>query len=396
MRARVMISSVSRDKVPLGQIEKLGGVWHESATLAERLKAARLQVSTSTKVPFSFVRHEIQRHLQQKYGFETYIFEEDGGTGGSPQQETVAEAERAHLVIALYGSSTGWSVPGQDPLTPTLREWRAALQFPLKFRVFWLQGSSPPETISGPLGEVLKDIANYKEGKVYSQFSSFVDLCVRIDRAVQDYIQLAVVRYVADTVAKAPADETEDWLLSPYKERVSKMSLAFGTVATSLGIKEGRLIFDENPQSVTLHCVPDSFSIPESRKFVAYIFDTEGEDRAVGENGKLNIVAAFGNVSDGQVRRHIGNFEAARVYKGPWGLFASESASGTQCVYLPQCSNSLAMQSRLSQALDWLREHSKDITELAKRRQQILDVVGGYVPPVRKPVRATRHPVVNG
>src|SRR5215813_14905400 len=104
MKARVMISSVTRDKIPVGQIDRLGPVWHEGAALGERLKNHEGMRELPREVSFSFARQEIAHHLSEKYGFDTYIFEEEGGGGASPQEEVTAEAESAQLVIALYGS----------------------------------------------------------------------------------------------------------------------------------------------------------------------------------------------------------------------------------------------------------------------------------------------------
>jgi hypothetical protein len=104
--------------------------------------------------------------------------------------------------------------------------------------------------------------------------------------------------------------------------------------------------------------VPDNFSIPESKKFAAYIFDDEVSTDASEARGRLHVVAAFGGITDLQVRRHLGNFEAAEVYFDSWGLYACVPGSGTQCVYLPQCVNSLVMQSKLSGAISWLNERS--------------------------------------
>ena len=56
----------------------------------------------------------------------------------------------------------------------------------------------------------------------------------------------------------------------------------------------------------------------------------------------------------------------------PWGFYATVAASGMQCVYLPRCINSLGMQSKLSLAVSWLTERAQQITNLAKRRSQIL------------------------
>lgn len=387
MKARVMISSVVKDIVPLGNTSRLRNVWHDPDGLIGRLRAAGYEGGTD--VSFGALRPEIARHLTNKYSFEVYIFEDLPGEGRPPAEETVLEATNSDLVIGIFGSLTGWPVPDQDPLTPTLREWRAVLQTPLKFRVFWLKGSVKPASLPGDLGKVLQQLAEYKTGKTFTEFSDACDLFVKIDREVQFYINRAVKKYVSDILAKEPGSESEDWLLSDYRSRHQKMISAFGRVANSLQIGSVWPVNDHK-QPVSLNCVPDSFSIPESRKFAAYVFDTEAENRTPGSLGKLHFIAAFGGITDAQIRRHIGNIEGTEIYKGAWGFFASEAQTGIQCVYLPHCTSSLIMQSRLSQAQGWLPTRIQKIRELADRRQQILDLIGATTLPRPKPVRGTR------
>jgi hypothetical protein len=166
--------------------------------------------------------------------------------------------------------------------------------------------------------------------------------------------------------------ETEKWLLLPNRKRVQEMMAALERTAEYLGVKDSLLILGSVAQPVQLHCVPDSFSISESKKFGAYIFDDEVSSSNSDEPGKLHILASFGGVTELQIRRHLGNFEAAEVYSAPWGFYATVAASGMQCVYLPRCINSLGMQSKLSLAVSWLTERAQQITNLAKRRSQIL------------------------
>ena len=161
----------------------------------------------------------------------------------------------------------------------------------------------------------------------------------------------------------------------PYRTRVEEMIGALEREAQRLGVKQEMLTLGSVSQPVELHCVPDNFSIPESEKFAAYIFDDEVSTDSSGAFGKLHIVAAFGSITDLQVRRHLGNFEAAEVYSDSWGLYACVPGSGMQCVYLPRCVNSLVMQSNLSGAISWLNDRAEEITAVARRRRQILNLV---------------------
>lgn len=74
---------------------------------------------------------------------------------------TDRETRRCYLVIGIFGSRVEWKVPDHDPLTPTFREWRTALENPLKFKIFVLKSSfelqKPPE-----IDELLETVTNYK------------------------------------------------------------------------------------------------------------------------------------------------------------------------------------------------------------------------------------------
>jgi hypothetical protein len=277
--------------------------WYQTASLPERLRLNGKLPTPETRISFTDTRSELQHHLEGKYGFEVFNFQNTPTDGGTPETETLRETHRSHFVIGLFDAQSGWKVPDQDPLTLTFREWRVALESPL-----------------GPATQL----------------------------------------------------GDEKWLLLPNRKHVQEMMAALERTAEYLGVKDSLLILGSVAQPVQLHCVPDSFSIPESKKFAAYIFDDEVSSSNSDEPGKLHILASFGGVTELQIRRHLGNFEAAEVYSAPWGFYATVAASGMRCVYLPRCINSLGMQSKLSSAVSWLTERAQQITNLAKRRSQIL------------------------
>ena len=382
MPARVMLSSVTKDDILLGDIGSLKDSWYQFATLQERLKQKSAPLKKDSRIDFTSIRAELTNHLEGKYGFEVYNFQNRPSDGGSPQGVTILETHRSQLVIGIFGSQSGWKVPDQDPLTPTFREWRAALEQPLKFKLFVLKGSlalrKPPE-----LEGLMTAITDYKRGTIYSEFEDVADLFARVDRAMRDYLNKAVISYASDVVAKQPNSETERWLLLPYRTRVEEMSKALERIAASLRVNGNILTLSSVAQPIALHCVPDNFSIPESKKFAAYIFDDEVSASNAEGTGLLHIVAAFGGVTDLQIRRHFGNFEAAEVYSAPWGFYATVPSSGMQCVYLPRCVNSLTMQSRLSEAISWLVERAEEIGELAVRRGQILKLISKRSEPAK-------------
>jgi len=129
----------------------------------------------------------------------------------------------------------------------------------------------------------MQAITDYKSGMIYAEFADAVELFVSVDRSVRDYLNKAVIRYAQDHAARQPNSESERWLLLPYRTRVAEMKAALEVVGGGLGIKGGLLRLDGATQPVELHCVPDSFSIPESKKFAAYIFDDEA---SAGSGGR--------------------------------------------------------------------------------------------------------------
>jgi hypothetical protein len=72
MPARVMLSSVTKDDLPLGDIGKLKDFWYESETLPDRLQQSGWPLKAGSRIDITFARNEIQHHLAGKYEFEVY------------------------------------------------------------------------------------------------------------------------------------------------------------------------------------------------------------------------------------------------------------------------------------------------------------------------------------
>ena len=131
MPARVMLSSVTKDDLPLGDVRQLKDFWYQTASLPERLRLNGKLPKPETRISFTDTRSELQHHLEGKYGFEVFNFQNTPTDGGTPETETLRETHRSHFVIGLFDAQSGWKVPDQDPLTVTFREWRVALESPL-------------------------------------------------------------------------------------------------------------------------------------------------------------------------------------------------------------------------------------------------------------------------
>ena len=370
MQASVMISSVVNDSIPCGDLELLKEFWTDHDGLAVRLKVGK----KPKDVDFDAIREEIRRHLKRKYGFKAWIFEKEFGSGHNPAEEIVLQVKSAHLVIAVFGSRVGFNVGDQDPLTPTLREWRAALETPLKFRLFRFAGSLPTDQLAGELGTLMAALTGFKMSSGYLQFNDTAQLLLLIDETVQKYLNDAVVRYAHDAVAKTPNEEAETWALTSFRRRSELMQDSLKTIAAELGAEDGMLRIGKYVQPICLQSVPDSFGSADARKFVSYVFDDEGTDRSAGDPGRLAIIACFKGVTDGQIRRFMGNVERIEVYPATWGFYAADPPSGQQAVYLRNCTNSLAMAANLSDAIDWLTRRAAPLQKLAERRGRILDL----------------------
>lgn len=370
MQASVMISSVVSDSIPVGDLDALNESWTDHEALTARLKVGK----KPRDIDFDAIREEIRRHLKRKYGFKAWIFEKEFGSGHNPAEEIILQVKSAHLVIAVFGSRLGFKVGDQDPLTPTLREWRAALETPLKFRLFRFAGSLPTDQLTGDLGTVITALTDFKMGSGYLQFEDTAQLFLLIDQTVQNYLNEAVVRYARDAVAKTPNEEAETWALTSFRRRSELMQKSLRTIAAELGNQDGMLRVGKHIQPVCLQSVPDSFGSADARKFVSYVFDDEGTERTAGDPGRLAIIACFKGVTDGQIRRFMGNVERIEVYPATWGFYAADPPSGQQAIFLRNCTNSLAMAANLSDAIDWLGRRAASLQKLAERRGRILDL----------------------
>lgn len=85
MPGRVMLSSVTKDDLPLGDIRKLKDFWYESETLPDRLQQSGWPLKTGSRIDFT---------LAGKYGFEVYNFQNTPSDGASPEKVTILETRR--------------------------------------------------------------------------------------------------------------------------------------------------------------------------------------------------------------------------------------------------------------------------------------------------------------
>jgi hypothetical protein len=407
MAAQIMISSVSRDRIPLGDIAILEDTWHKSSTLLERLEGKKGSTQPGGDVSFDSIRSEVARHLSEKYGFDAFDFKTGSDQGPSPERQTLDAAKRAHLVIGIFGYSKGFRPRDNNPLSPTLREWAEALQTPEKFLVFWLKGKAAPEVL-GPAWQVLKDIQDYKTGKIFKEYENAADLFQKIDAEVQAYLNLSVRTHHLRIASKSVTEEAQQLQMESYPGRSQLMRDALETVCGGMrNWSNDSLELDGRLVPVKLHTVPDHFSIAESKKFVAYVFDDEARQHIEKDAGRLHIVAVYGNITVQQVRRHLGNYEGARVFTDSWGCYACEPGSGKQCVYLPQCRSTPAMHGALGLANTWLNEHAAEIADQSRFRGEMLDLLqiwglppggagalpsGVAVPPRKPSGRAAKAP----
>ena len=101
MRPQAMISSVTKDQIPLGALKKLAPVWFEGERFAQRLRSAHFKNEAASLITFDFIRQEIKRHLVGKYGWDVYLFEDHAGQR-SGERDTLDVVKDSQLILGIF------------------------------------------------------------------------------------------------------------------------------------------------------------------------------------------------------------------------------------------------------------------------------------------------------
>jgi hypothetical protein len=129
---------------------------------------------------------------------------------------------------------------------------------------------------------------------------------------------------------------------------------------------KARLVF-------TVTGVPDSFGVPEARKYAGYPFreDTDHLQAAQGTRalGPIHIVAVHKRVTESQIRAHVGNPDIA-IIRTSFGYFSQDRSQATQVAYLTDITDSTVARRRAHELLVWLGQPTvlTGVKELARRR----------------------------
>jgi len=225
-----------------------------------------------------------------------------------------------------------------------------------------------------------QDFKAYFEG-LWSAWRKFGATARTADEVIEKGVQAigqAVARMAAVSVREwrrrvGAEGEALEWVSKTYSER---SALLVSTVLGALEQYEGsgtraitlRRAGGETPTLIeiqiekarlcaTLTGVPDSFGIPEARKYCGYPFREDGihlaEARGSRAIGPVHLVAAYKRVTEGQIRAHIGNPDIS-IIRTPFGYFCQDRSQAIQVGYLVEIDDSSRARQRANDLLEWL------------------------------------------
>jgi hypothetical protein len=346
------------------------------------------------------LRLQLKAFLQKAYPFMNVELAEDwtAGRKGSPQDLSVAGARWSDLMLGIFVKQPGYL--DNAGLHATERELATALEDSWDKVVFFAHQALVSSIESQPAGyrDLIEKVMAYKGGKNVSIFQTKEELFQKVFGAVAGHAAAALRRYPSRTSGKSTVQVA--WELKTFSERHEAIQGAFRELAVdvknigviaSLGDPQPRqehvfyrMVLHTNKRKpvslpVIVSVCPDRFSFVEAARFVGYPFRTMTADWT-DPLGPLHIVCVYRSVTDGQIRRHLGNPDI-RVAKEAWGYFARDPERSIQALYLIKCEDETTLRARLHDALDWLTSTELDpVITTAKARGRILAATSERAP----------------
>jgi hypothetical protein len=346
------------------------------------------------------LRAQLKTLLQAAYPFMNVELAEDwtAGRKGSPEELSVAGARWSDLMLGIFVEQAGYK--DAAGLHATERELATALQDSWDKVLFFAHQGLVDSLAAQPAGyrDLISRVMAYKDGKNVAIFHTKDALFQAVFDAVAGHAAAALRRYPSRTSGKSAVEA--EWELMTFSERHGAILGAFEKLAGdvkdigaigSLGDPEPRQehVFyrmavhppKRKPLSlpVIVSVCPDRFSFAEAARFVGYPFRTmtAGWTDVLGP---LHIVCVYRSVTDGQIRRHLGNPDI-RVAKEAWGFFARDPERSIQGLYLTRCEDVTSLRTRLHDALEWLSSTELDpMLATAHARGRILAATSGRAP----------------
>ncbi len=370
--------------------------WLTSVRLNEAQKANLFLSSRMSQelfgVTLKSLRVELKALLQGVFPFVHVELAEDwtAGRKGSPRDLSIAGARWSDLMICILVENPGFR--DEAGLHATELEIVAALEGSWDKVVFLAHEPLFRNLEAQPDGyrDLLKRVFAFKDGKNVSAFGSRQQLFQSAVDAVAGHAASAIRRYPSRISGKS--DEQAAWELKTFTERHAAIHEAFQKVGgelkdvgsvQSISMEERRrehalyrMIFRiDRRKTVALPVVvsvcPDRFSFSEAAQFVGYPFRTmtEGWKEPLGP---LHITCLYRAITDGQIRKHLGNPDI-RVAREHWGFFARDPERSIQGLYLTKCEDEVALRVRLQDALEWMTSNSlREVIATAESRGRIL------------------------
>jgi hypothetical protein len=164
------------------------------------------------------------------------------------------------------------------------------------------------------------------------------------------------------------AGQQLDWASKPYSQRARTLvdgllnlmrePLPGTTVLDVKGAGIPALIVTAAGTSLvlTVSAAPDGFGVPDARQHVGYPFRQDATILKASRAGKggaqaagpLHIVGVFKNVTEAQIRAHIGNADIA-ILPFRFGYLAHDEIQSIQVAYLTRLSDASAIQRAIAE-----------------------------------------------
>jgi hypothetical protein len=228
----------------------------------------------------------------------------------------------------------------------------------------------------------------------WKKFGSSAATAARIVDASVDAVVSGIDRMNVLSLADwrqrpAIAGQQLDWASRPYSQRAKTLVESLlaelhepwpggkVTDVKSTGLPAVAVTAAGMTLVLTVSAAPDSFGVPDARPYVGYPFrndaaTVEAARRSKGgasSSGPLHIVGLFKNVTESQIRNHIGNADIA-ILPFRFGYLAHDQIQSIQVAYLTRLSDQTAVRRAVTELRAALGDPqvAADVRRLANRR----------------------------
>ena len=359
--------------------------------LSSRIRPT-VRAAKGAPVPLGVIRDRIEARLYEGIGSGIlWVFKSEAEpplTDQSTIGKCLDEARRAHIFICLCTGDPGVT-DADNPLGICHRELQAAINdSPDKVVLIVLSGAET-EFKKHPAFQILVEDFQQTHKKWVASVRNDEEM---VDEAVAGV--LAAVRRMGWRALsvwrrnRSYSGSRVRWASMTMSERASEITRLLDRDLTGApGAKEirppqlwspGILLFPVTDKAVllTITAVPDSFGVPDARKYCGYPFrDDRAHTSGVpkGWTGPVHVVGVHKGITESQMRAHIGNADIA-ILKTAFGYAAQDRSQAVQVLYLVDCVEEDATVEAAAALMEWFRE-----TEMAAQMLALADRRRGMI-----------------